>query len=195
MSQPRIRIPMHVFVFGMAMLPPTAYAYYWKRNAPTDEELEELLRKNYSNQIQQSKQKREQMQKHFQQFQADDTDTNKQYMEILQSGKGTVKRHYHVDESLYGTEEGAKRIEEEMKKVGKKKKKKKESKDEERETILTKDKECKTNDVADVDSAKDIVAEPSTESRRGENIATIVAVGTIAGLVGVLIGKSGSSSR
>lgn len=94
--------------------------------------------------------KREDMSKLFQQMKESGeasvqgkTDMDQQFAHILQGGKGQAKRHFAVDESLYGTQEGAaslkaaeQKIEADKKKRKKKKKpkNKKDNKDKEHST-------------------------------------------------------------
>lgn len=91
-------------------MPFLSLAYYWYKNAPTDEQFEKELSKNYSQNIQSSRNKHVQMT----QFLKNMKDPNKnveqqqQMQEVLLGGRGQQKRLYAVDDSIYGTEEGAK---------------------------------------------------------------------------------------
>lgn len=138
MSRGRVKIPVHVFAFTSACIPGIFYAMYWKRNHETDEEFEEKLREKYGTKIQSSKDKRENMVKLIQAMKqpGQDTEQDEKFHDILKGGKTSIKRHYAVDESLYGTEAGVvqrKKAEEdverkmEQKKMMRKKKKKKAS--------------------------------------------------------------------
>jgi hypothetical protein len=131
-SKPKIKIPVHVFVYGIAFLPGTIYAYYWYKNSPTDEEHEAELRKKYSHHIEGSKQKHESMTK-FLQGMRDPNNTEQQarMAEVLRGGRGGQKRLHAVDETLYGTDEGAKLREQALEKKKKKKEKSKKIKTEE----------------------------------------------------------------
>mmetsp|Transcript_20624 Transcript_20624/g.46628 ORF Transcript_20624/g.46628 Transcript_20624/m.46628 type:complete len:159 (-) Transcript_20624:50-526(-) len=78
-------------------------------NSPTDDEFEETLRKNYSHNIQQSREKQEQMSAFLRNAMVDPNGQQQQRMnEVLLGGRGQQKRLYAVDETIYGTEEGAK---------------------------------------------------------------------------------------
>ncbi|KAL7479335.1 hypothetical protein ACHAW6_005071 [Cyclotella cf. meneghiniana] len=120
-SKPKIKIPVHVFVYGIAFLPGTIYAYYWYKNAPTDEEHEAELRKKYSHHIESSKQKHESMTK-FLQGMRDPNNAEQQarMAEVLRGGRGGQKRLHAVDETLYGTDEGAKLRKQALEKKNKK---------------------------------------------------------------------------
>eukprot|EP00979_Chaetoceros_neogracilis_P000920 scaffold187_cov266-Chaetoceros_neogracile.AAC.50 len=105
---PRLRVPAHVFGYSIAIMPAVGYAIYWKRNHQTDEEIEKVLGENYTKNIQGSREKKQDMVKFFAAMK-DPTANREQEMkmrEVLYGGKGEKKRHYAVDESLYGTEEG-----------------------------------------------------------------------------------------
>ncbi|KAL3805674.1 hypothetical protein HJC23_005918 [Cyclotella cryptica] len=125
-SKPKIKIPVHVFAYSIALLPGTIYAYYWYKNSPTDEEHEAELRKKYAHHIESSKQKHESMTK-FLQGMRDPNNTEQQarMAEVLRGGRGSQKRLHAVDESLYGTYEGAKLQKQALEKKRKKGKSKK----------------------------------------------------------------------
>lgn len=124
-SKTKIKIPVHVFVYTIAFLPGAAYAYYWYKNAPSDEEHEAELRKKYSHHIEASKDKHESMSK-FLQGMKDPNNKEQQAMmaEVLRGGRGGQKRLHAVDRSLYGTDEGARLQKQAMKHSIKKKNKK-----------------------------------------------------------------------
>mmetsp|Transcript_13598 Transcript_13598/g.29564 ORF Transcript_13598/g.29564 Transcript_13598/m.29564 type:complete len:173 (-) Transcript_13598:163-681(-) len=123
--KPRVQIPAHVFVYTIGFLPGVAYAYYWYKNAPTEEEIEEKLRKNYSHNIETSREKRVQMTNFLQNIKDPNSDQSKQMDKVLLGGRGQQKRLYAVDETIYGTEEGAKLQKDAQQKAKKKKRKKK----------------------------------------------------------------------
>ena len=122
----KIKIPVHVFVYTIAFLPGAAYAYHWYKNAPSDEEHEANLRKKYAHHIEASKEKHDNMTKFLQGMQDPNNKEQQAKMaEVLRGGRGGQKRLHAVDQSLYGTDEGAKRQLKEMDKSKKKGKKKK----------------------------------------------------------------------
>lgn len=86
-----------------------------------------MLRKNYSNNIEGSKAKRQEMSTFLQGIKNPNADTEKKLAEVLQGGKGETKRHYAVDESLYGTEEGV-RLRKEAEEEQKRQKRKRDAK-------------------------------------------------------------------
>ena len=67
-----------------------------------------MLRKNYSNNIEGSKAKRQEFSTFLQGIKDPDSnaDTEKKMEEVLRGGRGETKRHYAVNKELYGTEEG-----------------------------------------------------------------------------------------
>lgn len=119
-------------------------AIYWKRNHKTDEELEEILKESHGSKIQGNREKKQDMVKFFAAMK-DPTGNPQQEQrmrEVLYGGKGDKKRHYAVDDSLYGTDEGVeKRMEAEAtlkRKKKKRKKKKKKAVDDELDTDVSK---------------------------------------------------------
>jgi hypothetical protein len=106
---------------------------YWKRNHQTDDEMEQVLNEKYANKIQGNRDKKQDMVKFFAAMKDPslNLEQEQKMKEVLYGGKGDKKRHYAVDEKLYGTEEGVgKRLEaeEEVVKNGKVKKKRKKKK-------------------------------------------------------------------
>ena len=120
------KIPAHVFGYTLATIPGVMYAIYYKRNHQSDEEFEDMLRKNYANNIEGSRAKRQEMATFLQGIKDPNSnaDTEAKMAEVLKGGRGESKRHYAVDESLYGTEEGVRlrhEAEEEQKSQSRKK--------------------------------------------------------------------------
>lgn len=109
---PKFKIPAHVFNYSLALIPAVAYTYYYNKNAPSDEDLEEILRKDYSSNIRASENKRQAMTDFITgavKKPGSDAKNDQKLAEVLQSGKGLMKRQRDVDESLYGNEEAAKK--------------------------------------------------------------------------------------
>ena len=106
----RVKIPIHVLVYSIGFFPAAAYAYHWYKNAPTDEDFEKELSKNYSQNIQSSREKHVQMTQFLQNMKDPNNTNNKEQQqrmqEVLLGGRGQKKRLYAVDEEIYGTEEG-----------------------------------------------------------------------------------------
>lgn len=126
--KPKIKIPVHVFVYTIAFLPGAAYAYHWYKNAPSDEEHEANLRQKYAHHIEASKEKHESMSKFLHGMQdPKNKEMQARMAEVLRGGRGGQKRVHAVDESMYGTDEGARRQMQEMDKRKKKGKKKRKS--------------------------------------------------------------------
>ena len=67
-----------------------------------------MLKKNYSNNIEGSKAKRQEFSTFLQGIKDPSSNANaeKKMGEVLRGGRGETKRHYAVNEELYGTEEG-----------------------------------------------------------------------------------------
>jgi hypothetical protein len=119
--------------------------------------------------------KREDMSKLFQQMKESGeasvqgkTDMDQQFAHILQGGKGQAKRHFAVDESLYGTQEGAASLKAAEQKIEADKKKRKKKK-----------KPKKKSAVKDKDDNKDT----GTNKQRS---AVAVAGGAAVGMVAIL---------
>ncbi|KAL3790627.1 hypothetical protein ACHAW5_004194 [Stephanodiscus triporus] len=164
--KPKIKIPVHVFVYTIAFLPGSFYAYHWYKNAPTDEEFEEKLRQNYSQNIDNSRDKHAQMNAFLQSMKDPNSDQQKKMNEVLMGGRGGQKRLYSVDETLYGTEEGAKlalAAQEEAKKKAEKKRKKKK-------------RESKASDEGSVDGMSSSTGGRIVKS----SVAAVAVVGALA---------------
>eukprot|EP00978_Attheya_sp_CCMP212_P016418 scaffold43007_cov54-Attheya_sp.AAC.1 len=95
------------------------------------------------------------------------TDMDQQFSQILQGGKGQAKRRFAVDESLYGTEEGASSLQAAERKIEADKKKRKKKK-----------KPKKKSAVKDKDDNKD--------SENKQRTAVAVAGGAAVGMVAIL---------
>lgn len=183
---PKIKIPVHVFVYTLAFIPGVTYAYYWYKNVPTDEEFEQTLRKNYSHNIQSSREKHGDMNKFLKGVIQNDEEQQERMAEVLRGGRGGQKRLHAVDLSLYGTEEGAKlqreammkkQQEQEEKKIGKKKgKKKKQSKGK-----LERDMNIEGGDT--VDDGSD-----NNSKVMKQSVAAVLVAGTLAAGATLLLG-------
>mmetsp|Transcript_17601 Transcript_17601/g.36666 ORF Transcript_17601/g.36666 Transcript_17601/m.36666 type:complete len:185 (-) Transcript_17601:101-655(-) len=177
-SKPRFRIPIHVFVYGVAFIPGTIYAYYWYKNAPTDEEFEKELQKNYSQNIKNSREKHESMTKFLQGIKEQNKDQELKMAEILRGGKGQQKRLHSVDEKIYGTEEGAELQSEAQESSHDNKSKKKKKRDA----------------VAEGKSQNELVNEMTTmqqssgDDRVKQSIVAMALVGTLAAGASLLFG-------
>lgn len=173
----RVKIPVHVFAFGIASVPGIFYAMYWKRNHESDEEFEEKLREKYGSKIQSSKDKRENMVKLIQAIKhpGQDSDQDEKLQEILKGGKQSIKRHYAVDKTLYGTEEGViqrRRAEEDVTRKKKRKSQKKKNSD----------------DFSTDDDEKDMKSPSTNETNTALSVFTVTAVsGSLAFLVSTIL--------
>ena len=131
MPPSRFRIPSHVFGYTLATIPAIGYVMYWQKNHESDEELERKLMKHHGDKIKGNREKNQQMTSFFQAMKDGNKNSEQEarIKEVLQGGKGTIKRHYAVDKTLYGTKEGMamreETLEKEEKKARKKEKKKK----------------------------------------------------------------------
>jgi len=168
---PKIRIPAHVFGYSLALVPPIAYAMYWQRNKQSDEEIEKVLKENYTKNIQGNRDKKADMVNFFAAMkEQNNPEQEKKMQEVLYGGRGDIKRHYAVDESLYGTEKGVEGrmiAEKENEKKLKKRKKKKKKKAEDSENM-------KKDDVVINEQTKKGLTVEST------GIAALGAVGVLA---------------
>ncbi|KAL7498249.1 hypothetical protein ACHAWT_006181 [Skeletonema menzelii] len=184
----RVKIPVHVLVYSLGFFPAAAYAYHWYKNAPTDEEFEQQLSKNYAQNIQSSREKHVQMTQFLQNMNdPNNSEQQKRMQEVLLGGRGQKKRLYAVDEDIYGTEEGAKLQKEAVdnsrgsgkiikNKKNKKKNKRKDETDGERATLANDDNSTTTT--------------TGTESsvRLKQSVAGVVVAGTLAAGISMLLG-------
>lgn len=106
MSPSRFRIPAHVFVFGLASVPGVFYALYWQKNHKSDEEFEAMLKQNYGHNIDKSKDRRTDMVRVLDSMKKNDESQQQKFAEVLQGGRGQVKRYSAIDAKLYGTAKG-----------------------------------------------------------------------------------------
>eukprot|EP00560_Eucampia_antarctica_P009617 CAMPEP_0197827266 /NCGR_PEP_ID=MMETSP1437-20131217/4082_1 /TAXON_ID=49252 ORGANISM="Eucampia antarctica, Strain CCMP1452" /NCGR_SAMPLE_ID=MMETSP1437 /ASSEMBLY_ACC=CAM_ASM_001096 /LENGTH=204 /DNA_ID=CAMNT_0043428041 /DNA_START=30 /DNA_END=644 /DNA_ORIENTATION=- len=106
MAPSRLRIPAHVFVFGLASVPGIFYALYWQKNHKSDEEFESMLKEQYGHNIRNSKERRTDMMQVLESMKNNDVAQDRKFAEVLQGGKGQVKRYSAVDARLYGTAKG-----------------------------------------------------------------------------------------
>mmetsp|Transcript_9362 Transcript_9362/g.28183 ORF Transcript_9362/g.28183 Transcript_9362/m.28183 type:complete len:213 (-) Transcript_9362:707-1345(-) len=209
-SLPKIKIPVHVFAFSLACAPGIAYAYYYKKNVKSDEEFEKILSENYGGKIQAARSKRSDITRMVQSVKnpGSDAEMEKKFEKVLYAGKSESKRHYAVDGTLYGTEEGERKrnaAEEERKKQkkdGRKKarKSKKKQKDtdgdesalrENTENVPAHGMEGKSSDEAEGRNLSGN-AESSTPSNYKKSTVVIAAVGAVAAGVGILLGGNRS---
>mmetsp|Transcript_6233 Transcript_6233/g.9485 ORF Transcript_6233/g.9485 Transcript_6233/m.9485 type:complete len:210 (+) Transcript_6233:95-724(+) len=197
-----IKIPVHVAAFSAASLPAFLYVLYYRRNALSKEELETELSRNYATNIQQSRQKRKDMEKFFEKMKnsADSEMANDKMSGLLHAGKGeSMKRLHAIDTKYYGTEEGLKKkeeLEEASKKEGPKKYSKvfingpseAETKESKIAVVEKKKKKKKRKEKAEqpvVNSQEP----PTTEGLDGKKVAGIItAVGVSAAVAGFVIG-------
>ena len=98
----------HSHLTQFVSIPLCFSAIYYKRNHQSDEEFEDMLKKNYSNNIEGSKAKKQEFSTFLQGIKDPSSNANaeKKMGEVLRGGRGETKRHYAVNEELYGTEEG-----------------------------------------------------------------------------------------
>mmetsp|Transcript_8095 Transcript_8095/g.11970 ORF Transcript_8095/g.11970 Transcript_8095/m.11970 type:complete len:220 (+) Transcript_8095:48-707(+) len=110
MPNPKFQVTTHFLGFATACIPCCYYAYYLDQNTPSDEEFEVMLREKYSDNIQKSRNQRNDMIQFFDGIKnpGSNEEMERKIQEVLRGGRGSTKRHYAVDEKLYGTEEGVK---------------------------------------------------------------------------------------
>lgn len=176
----RVKIPIHVLVYSIGFFPAAAYAYHWYKNAPTDEDFEKQLSKNYSQNIQSSRDKHVQMTQFLQNMKDPNNNEQQQRMqEVLLGGRGQKKRLYAVDEEIYGTEEGAKLQKEasDTKIIKNRRKKKKKKKVD----------EGSDGGNVNVEAVTDTIA-TDTSVRLKQSVAGVVVAGTLAAGISILLG-------
>jgi hypothetical protein len=137
------------------------------------------LKENYASKIQGSKEKKQDMVKFFESMKNhNDPDQEKKMRQVLYGGKGDIKRHYAVDEKLYGTEEGAKLAEEAKKEKEFPTKRKKRKK--QRKSSATKD---------DDDEAKEKELSVLGRSTTKHVVSGMLALGVLGGVSFIIGGK------
>lgn len=182
--KPRIQIPAHVFVYTIAFIPGVAYAYHWYENAPTDEELEKELRKNYTHNIDTSREKHGQMNNFLQNMKDSNSDQQRKMDQILLGGRGQQKRLYAVDEKIYGTEEGAKLQKEAQQKAMTKAKRKKKKK---KKAIKESDGEESQGELG-----KSNLEDMQQISTVKQSVAVVAVVGALAAGASIFLGGNRS---
>lgn len=114
------KIPAHVAVFSLLLLPCIAYsAVFYRGMDARKEELEESIRERYGDKVREATKKNEAMADFYQQaiVNAETGAQDDRLMQVLYAGKGEKKRFHPIDRELYGTAQGLeerKRIEEEL---------------------------------------------------------------------------------
>ena len=148
--------------------------------------------------------KKQDMVKFFQAMKdpSSNTEQEAKMMEVLKGGKGDIKRHYAVDDKLYGTEEGVvkrKEAEDELNQIESEKKMKKEKivkkKNKKNKNKIKQKKEQIDHDVDD-DRGEDKIGHnessiknlPSTQ----QAVVSVAAVGALAIIASLVGGKKGS---
>lgn len=191
---PRPKIPAHVAFYAIASVPGVGYAMYWYKNRSTDEEFEDMLRKNYGSKIETSRHKKESMVEIIGGIKSRDPTQESKLQEVLRGGKSEAKRQHAVDEVLYGTEEGVAQretaaAEEEKKRKKQKKKKKKKKK---QRMLLEEQKEGSVEGKKrkSIDSREDTVQIGATRAT-----AAVVVLGSLALVTSLLIGGDSGGKR
>ncbi|KAL7444262.1 hypothetical protein ACHAXM_009374 [Skeletonema potamos] len=180
----RVKIPVHVFVYSLGFIPAAAYAYHWYKNAPTDDEFEKELSKNYSQNIQSSRDKHIQMTQFLQNIKDPNSDQQQRMQEVLLGGRGQQKRLYAVDDAIYGTEEGAKLQKEAVEgssgKIIKKKRKKRK--------IKGKENDSDSSGEKGTTNQNNITKTTDSNVRLKQSVAGVVIAGTLAAGVSMFLG-------
>lgn len=126
---------------------------------------------------------------------------DRKMMQVLHGGRGDIKRHYAVDEKLYGTEEGVMKKKEAEEVLlqdaeGKKKKKLKKNKKRKKEKATEEDVSKKEN------ASEEEKNENNSETKTDINLRSLpyaqqaaisaLAIGSLAAVANLLSGKRGS---
>lgn len=135
------------------------------------------MKENYASKIQGSKEKKQDMVKFFESMKNhNDPEQEKKMRQVLYGGKGDIKRHYAVDEKLYGTEEGAKLAEEAKKEKELPTKRRKRKK--QRKSSDSKDEEAKEKKLS-----------VSSTSTTKHLVSGMLALGVLGGVSFIIGGK------
>jgi len=139
---PPIKIQAHVAAFSLALMPSVFYAIHYFRNHKSDEEFEDMLRKNYSENIDRQRVQTQKFVNVVQNIKSGKTDseTDTDLSRLLRAGKDEVKKRRNFEEILLPDGESSNSNEKKQllmteseegrlkKKDGKKKKRKKKEK-------------------------------------------------------------------
>jgi hypothetical protein len=181
------------------MLPVAGYTLYAGRYGPEEEQLEERIRERYQPDITAAHSRNKAMSDFFQKAIKDpDSGAEDSRLEqVLHGGKGEKKRFHAVDKELYGTVAGMEekqRTEAALKQAAEEKKKRKRRKKKGMdESSATESPETATSNAEQQPSQKASTIGASSPSRFSlpqgtTQVVTVVAVGTVAAIVGFVIG-------
>jgi hypothetical protein len=209
MSKSGFKVPIHVAVYSIMFAPAVIFLLYYDQYGHQEEELEEQLKANHGDSIRRSQAGNKNMAAFFNSsIRNPDGAMDNKIDSVLKGGKGEMKRHYAVDEKLYGTAEGVaerKRMEKELKRQKREKKKKRLEQaagsgagsgtvagDEDKKK---KTEESATSDDTLVTSDDETLADPKAQARQSiqvdaTQIAAVTLVAGAAALVGFLAGGS-----
>lgn len=184
--KPRVRIPVHVLVYTIGFLPGVAYAYHWYKNAPTDEEFEAELRKNYAHHIGNSRGKHEQMSAFLRNMQDPDSAQQREMSQVMLGGRGDKRRLHAVDARPHDADEAARLQREAQARVDKRERKRKRRKERRGEEETPGDAEKRPGGASEQDP--DVLAPRVGVGGAARSAAAVAAVGALAVGAGLLFG-------
>jgi len=185
---PRFKVPAHIAAYSLLFSPAILFWVYYDRYGKDEEQLEKELKEKYGDSVRRSKEGNKNMAEFFNHaIRNPDGAVDSQLDSVLKSGKGAMKRHYAVDEKLYGTAEGVaerKRMEDALKKRQRAQRRKKRAGGSEAET-----------EKVEVIAPEPKKEEPKAAPRRTiqvdvTQVAAVTVVAGAAALVGFLAGGS-----
>lgn len=158
------------------MLPAVLYAEYYRRYAPSDEDLAEILEQKYSEQIATARASRPDFQVFMDQMKNNSTELDKTMDSVLKGGKDSAKRVYAVDDALYGKQDGRQLKKQTLVDINGTRQEKIRKARESREMAITDDNKTQTASR---------LSNPQTQS-----VIALVVAGGLAAAVGFLLGGS-----
>lgn len=99
---PPIKIQAHVAAFSLALMPSIFYAIHYYRNKQSDEEMEVMLRKNYSEHINRSRVQTQQFVNVLKNVKDGNSssETDQDLSRLLRAGKDEIKKRKNFEEIL-----------------------------------------------------------------------------------------------
>lgn len=177
---PGFKVPVHILAYSILFSPAFIFLAYYDRYGKQEEELEQELQEKYGDNIRKSQAGNKNMAAFFDHaIRNPDGKVDDQLDSVLKAGKGAMKRHYAVDDKLYGTAEGVaerKRMEIELKRQKVERKKRKAAGPKKAQRVVKKEEAA--------------AAPRKTIEVDAKQVAAVTVLAAAAALVGFLAGGS-----
>lgn len=184
------KIPAHVAVFTLLLIPCIAYsAVFYRGMDDRQEELEAKIRERYGDKVKDVAKKNEAMSEFYQQaiVNAESGAQDDRLMQVLYAGKGEKKRFHPIDKELYGTSQGLeerKRVEEELALEKERRRERRQQRKKKRKALA----QGQTEAEAKVESPEKAVTR--TKSFEIPQAAAVISLAALAATVGFFLGGS-----